>query len=94
MSFTKLLLTLILLAAILVMAGWLYQIYQQKSDLAKQLEAVSRQLTPLAKENKKLIEEINYLKNEDNLEKELRARFNYVQSGEKLIIIVPKQSQQ
>ena len=34
--------------------------------------------------------DFNYYLNPANLEKELRARFNYRHAGEKLIIIVPK----
>ena len=41
-------------------------------------------------DNGKFQAELNYYLNPANLEKELRARFNYKSPDEKLIIIVPR----
>lgn len=53
----------------------------------------SRQDFAKAKDNSdKLSADLNYYMNPQNLEKELRARFNYKNPDEKLIIIVPSVS--
>ena len=41
------------------------------------------------KENFELQADLEYYARPENLEKELRSRFNYKKPGEKLIIIVP-----
>ena len=37
--------------------------------------------------------DLNYYLNPENLEKELRSKFNYKKSGEKLIIVVPPKNE-
>ena len=43
----------------------------------------------LSKENEELQEQLDYFSREENLEKELRAKFNYKNPGEKVMIITP-----
>lgn len=68
----------------------LYRLYNQKIALEKDLNKVSEQFQPLSGENKELAAEIDYFQNPDNLEKELRSRFNYAAPGETMVIIIPK----
>ena len=68
----------------------LYHLYNQKIVLQKDLQKTNEQAQFLNKENKKFTAEINYFQDADNLEKELRSRFNYVTPGEKMIIIAPQ----
>ena len=86
----KALIYLALLAIISLLSFQIYSLNKQRLVLKSDFDKITKELTPLNKENKELIAEINYLKNPDNLEKELRSRFNYVKPGEKLIIVVPE----
>jgi len=81
---------LVLLAVISLLSFQIYSLNKQRLVLKSDFDKITKELTPLNKENKELIAEINYLENPDNLEKELRSRFNYVKPGEKLIIVVPE----
>lgn len=71
------------------MGFWSYRLYQQRTKLQKELVEINEVIKPISEENSRLISEIEYLKNPDNLEKELRSRFNYTKPGEELIVIVP-----
>lgn len=84
------LVSIVLVLSIGAIGFQLYRLYIQKIALEKNLENINAQTKPLIDENKNLLGEINYLKDPDNLEKELRSRFNYAYPGEKLIIIVPQ----
>ena len=68
--------------------GFVVQEHQLSADLA---DAETR-LTKAQADATSLQEESQYLANPLNLEKELRARFNYKKPGETMIIIVPAQS--
>ena len=50
------------------------------------------QLQQARTDRSELEREYDYAKRPDNMEKELRARFNYRAAGEKMIIIVPSQA--
>ncbi len=66
-----------------------YFILREKNQLKDSLENLNRRLETLLKENDNLQSEIEYFSHSENLEKELRARFNYKKLGEKMMIIVP-----
>lgn len=55
------------------------------------LKAATAQLEQLQADQQKLTEDIEYYSDPHNLEKVLRAQFNYRAPGEKLIIVVPKE---
>ena len=59
------------------------------ADLKSAMEESAR----LESEQAKLGEDIEYYSDPHNLEKELRARFNYRSPEEKLIIVVPEDNQ-
>ena len=86
----KVIITLLIILFVGVMGFWIFQLYAQKVSLEKELLEVNNKIQPLNEENKKLAQELDYLKNPDNLEKELRSQFNYAKPGEKLIIIAPE----
>jgi cell division protein FtsB len=46
----------------------------------------------LKKENASLTDKIEYLKNPENLIKELRAQLNYKKEGENMVIVIPKKA--
>jgi len=61
----------------------------QEHALSKELTDVQTQFNKAQADQANLEEEDQYLSDPTNLEKELRARFNYKNPGEKMIIIVP-----
>lgn len=76
-----------------ILIGLLIQVYKMGSEgwaLRKEVKEVNKELTLVEKDNTDLREKISYYSNPRNLEKELRARFNYRFPNEKLIIVVPK----
>ena len=84
---------LILILSIATVGWQAFRLYRQKTALQKDFDKIIAQVEPLKKENGEILSEIEYFKNPNNLEKELRARFNYAAAGEKMIIVVPKKSQ-
>ncbi|MEX2033156.1 MAG: hypothetical protein WD889_01170 [Candidatus Colwellbacteria bacterium] len=76
-----------------VLVGLLTQVYKMGSErwvLSKEMKEVNKELALVEDDNADLKEKIGYYSNPRNLEKELRARFNYRLPNEKLIIVVPK----
>jgi len=58
-------------------------------DMGDQLQASKEKMELLSKENEELQAQLNYFSHEENLEKELRAKFNYKKPDEKIMIITP-----
>lgn len=61
-------------------------------DAERQLVELKKELEKAKDDQRRLQSDLDYYLNPENLEKELRARFNYREAGEKLIIIVPTSS--
>ncbi len=76
----------IILTAFLVQ---LYFINKERGELQVKLDDLSSRFATLSQENIDLQSEIEYFSQPENLEKELRAKFNYRKPGEEMIIIVP-----
>ncbi|PIY59501.1 hypothetical protein COY96_01520 [Candidatus Wolfebacteria bacterium CG_4_10_14_0_8_um_filter_37_11] len=76
----------IILMALLVQ---FYFIFKERNQLKREFHNLTEKSENLAKENEKIKSEIEYYSNPENLEKELRARFNYKKIGEKMMIIAP-----
>ncbi len=77
----------------IILIGFLVQVYKMGSEgwaLRKEVKEVDKELTLVGTDTNDLKEKISYYSNPRNLEKELRARFNYRFPNEKLIIVVPK----
>ena len=66
--------------------------YVRERDLEKNYAQVVESAKKADAEYAKLEADYHYYQNPANLEKELRARFNYHSPDEKLIVIVPKVS--
>ena len=78
------------LGLLLILIGWkVVSFWFQEQSLNAQFSQVQTQLTKAQSEEADLQLETQYLANPENLEKELRARFNYKKPGETMIIIVP-----
>ncbi|MDZ4231309.1 MAG: septum formation initiator family protein [Patescibacteria group bacterium] len=82
----------------LVIVSYLgYQVYllqDERFELSEEFEQLHSQQQALEEDNAKLQAEIEYLSDPHNLEKELRARFNYRSPNEKLIIVVPDKGEE
>jgi septum formation initiator len=66
-----------------------YSFFGQERTLDANLADIQLRLTNEKSDEADLENEVQYLSNPINLEKELRARFNYKKPGETMIIIVP-----
>jgi cell division protein FtsB len=75
------------LAFIFIATQIVYSIKQEHS-LAATFSGVESKLRQAKTDEQSLSAEVNYLANPANLEKELRARFNYAKPGETMVIIV------
>ncbi len=71
----------------------IYQVYKldiQRRDLKRETAIVVDEIELVEEDSNKLREQIEYFSDPRNLEKELRARFNYRLPFEKLIIVIPE----
>ncbi len=76
----------VILTAVLVQV---FLILKERNQLKNKIDDLNGRLGVLLKENSELQKEIEYFSRPENLEKELRQRFNYKKPGEKMMIIVP-----
>lgn len=70
----------------------MYAFFVQERQLAGELADIETRLAKAKYDEANLSAEVQYLANPINLEKELRARFNYKKPGETMIVIVPAQT--
>ncbi len=80
------LMALIVGGALIFVSG---QLYFSNRTLSASAGSLRLRLEALKADSLNLSSDIEYLKIPENLEKELRSRFNYKNPGEKLIIVVP-----
>jgi len=85
----KKVIAVILALVIIYLAVQIYFIFRERNQLKERLTNLNVRLDGLIKENEKIQSEISYFSKWENLEKELRSRFNYKKIGEKMMIIVP-----
>lgn len=76
----------IILIAVLIQA---YFILKERDQLKIKMNDLNGRLGVLLKENSDIQSEIEYFSHPENLEKELKQRFNYKKPGEKMMIIIP-----
>ena len=79
----------ILSIAFIFVATQIVSAIRQERSLAQAFSDVDVRLAQAEAQEQDLSSEMNYLTNPVNLEKELRARFNYAKPGETMLIIVP-----
>jgi len=68
----------------------IYSLDVVRRDLKREMATVVQEVELVEDDNSRLNEQIDYFSEPRNLEKELRARFNYRLPFEKLIIVIPK----
>ncbi len=67
-----------------------YRIDKERRELKRETAEVSEEMATVDVDNESLVEKIEYYSDPRNLEKELRARFNFRLPNERLIIVVPQ----
>ena len=85
----KLFFAIILSIVVIVIGVQIASFLGQERTLSKNLSDAESRLAAAKLQEADLQEEMKYLGNPANLEKELRAQFNYKKPGETMIIIVP-----
>ena len=73
-----------------------YHIYNDNAvrlELAEELANLKQSVQGIEEDNNKLKDDTEYFSDPHNLEKELRARFNYRAPNEKMIIVAPEGNQ-
>lgn len=86
----KFLIAGLLLIMIVGLGTQVKEFSERKSDARKAFESLSEKFERAKADQEGLETELRYLSNPANIEKELRARFNFRAPGENLIIIVPR----
>ncbi len=68
---------------------WIFRAGQKSFGVQAALNDLRSKLQSVSEENEALRAEANYFSKMENLEKEIKKRFNYREKDEKLMIIVP-----
>jgi cell division protein FtsB len=79
----------ILSIALIFVVAQMVSAIKEEHSLAATFSDVENRLQQTKTEEQSLSAEMDYLTNPVNLEKELRARFNYAKPGETMVVIVP-----
>jgi cell division protein FtsB len=90
MKWENIVIVAILGVMVIVAVYQTYMFRRAGTEATREMEALHRQLEDMRRDRAMLHEELKYFKRPENLEKELRARFNYREPDEKTIIVVPK----
>lgn len=86
----KLAAVIILGILILVLGVQIYNFLVREKQVSSEFFDFQAKLDQAKKDKDRFQSELNYYLEPANLKKELKARFNYREAGEKLLIIVPK----
>ncbi len=85
----KFLIAAVLLIILIAFSFQAYILVAERNVLKEKVGDLNFKIENLNKENENLKSDIEYFSRPENLEKELRARFNYRKQDEKMMIIVP-----
>ncbi len=86
----KLAAVIVLSIIVVVLAAQIYAFWGKDRKAAGDFNSFKAQLDAAKADEAKSQADLNYYLNPANLEKELRARFNYRAPDEKLLILVPR----
>jgi cell division protein FtsB len=82
------------LAIIFVFAGvQAYRLKGQRTELLQKDAALTAQASALASEKSRIEADLQYLKSDINLTKELQSKFNYRKPDEKMFMLIPAKKQ-
>ncbi|HDH31222.1 MAG TPA: hypothetical protein ENH26_00385 [Candidatus Wolfebacteria bacterium] len=85
----KIIIAIIIFIAAVMVFVYIYFSFHDERQLKENLSNLNAQIKILVEENKHLKSEIDYFSYPENLEKELKTKFNYRKPDEKMMIIVP-----
>ncbi len=85
----KIIIAIAITAVIAMVLTYAYFSFQERQELKENLSGLNFEAEALTKENENLQSEIEYFSEPENLEKELKTKFNYRKPGEKMMIVVP-----
>ncbi len=85
----KLIIAAILIIILTAALAQDYLMFREKNLLENKLRRLTAKAEALEKDRAEIQSGIEYFSRPENLEKELRAKFNYKKPGEKMIIVVP-----
>ena len=88
----KILVTVLLVAFLVFLTYEIYSFTRRAHEADAVRQDLEARLRQAKKDEASLETEYEYSKRPENMEKELRGRFNYRAAGEKMIILVPAQS--
>ncbi len=86
----RIFLAVILGLFLLFILGQIWTFSVKNREVQAQLSEMGGQLEKAKADQRSIREDFKYYSNPVNMEKELRARFNFTLPGEKTIILVPK----
>jgi len=79
----------ILCLVLVFVATQIFSFLKEEHSLAEAFSDVNARLGQAEAQEQSLSLEVNYLANPQNLEEELRSRFDYAKPGETMIVILP-----
>jgi len=82
---------ILIILIILIVISWieLFFLFKEDNKLKSELSEITQKVQVLSEENKNLRAQIDYYSDPANLEKELKSKYNFRRSDEKMMIIVP-----
>lgn len=78
----------ILIILVIILSVQVFLVFKNERGLKSDLAQMQEKSDALAKENDDLQKQIDYYSRPENLEKELKSKFNYKNPGEQMMIIV------
>ncbi len=79
----------VLIIFIVVVGFQVSLLFKEESGLKSDLNQLKDKSASFSNENNELQQQIDFLSRAENLEKQLKAQFNYKNVGEKMMILVP-----
>lgn len=85
----KIVIVIIIVIVIVMALAYVYFTFQEQRQIKGNLSNLNARIETLVKENEFLKSELEYFSEPENLEKELRTKFNFRKPDEKMMIVVP-----
>ncbi|KKU11833.1 MAG: hypothetical protein UX16_C0003G0018 [Parcubacteria group bacterium GW2011_GWB1_45_7] len=82
---------IIFIVVFVAIAFEVYKVDSQRRELEREMATLVNEIELVEGDNSNITEKIEFFSEARNLEKELRARFNYRLPFEKLIIVIPEE---
>jgi len=82
---------IIFIVVFVAIAFEVYEVDSQRRELEREMATLVNEIELVEGDNSNITEKIEFFSEARNLEKELRARFNYRLPFEKLIIVIPEE---